>query len=236
MEANAAYTTCSGSNSAFEDVEHSCAPFKTVTSNYPNKCSGGNTCFSASDKVMLPSGAAIMLNKVRIGDEILTADADGEFSFAKVVSMPHPINSELTSFLEIGTDSGKVVRATDKHLMVTCDGSLARADSLRTGDCLRSVDGDDLIAQIQLTYNKGFMTVVTENEFVVINGLVASPFAVTHSLVHWYYNIHRFMFKYFPSVSKSDSVIAANAAFGSVIGSTLLYIASFLDVEDNSIF
>ena len=57
-------------------------------------------------------------------------------------------------------------------------------------------------------------TAVTTNEFLVVNGIVASPFAVTHGLVNAYYNLHRTVAASFPSVLKSTFLLAANALLG----------------------
>lgn len=224
--ANTAYTSCSEGDKDYADVTHSCEPFKTVTTNSKNVCSssGGSECFAATDTATLRSGAVKPLSELRVGDEIQTADAKGELSFAKVVFLPHKNNSAVTKFVEVETYSGKRVRATSQHLLVACDGTLVCASSVKIGSCLRSIDGDDTVMRIQNTMAEGYQTVVTENEFVVINGLVASPFAMVHWAVHWYYNLHRFLFKYFPSVVTATSVLSANEA----VGSAVIYFASVL--------
>ena len=39
-------------------------------------------------------------------------------------------------------------------------------------------------------------------EFVIVNGAVASPFAISHVFVNVYYNVDRMLYVYFPTVLK----------------------------------
>jgi hypothetical protein len=173
-----------------------------------------DTCFSGDDAVTLASGESKLLSDVQVGDRVLTADATGAFSFAAVVALPHARNNKVASFVNVATASGKSVKATKLHLLQQCDGSLAYAGSLAVGDCLRTVDGSDVVAAVTMTTAEGLYTAVTTNEFLVVNGIVASPFAVTHGLVNAYYNLHRVVSTYFPSALKSPLFVAANAFLG----------------------
>jgi hypothetical protein len=170
-------------------------------------------CFSGDDTLTLESGAAKALSEVAIGDKVQTADANGVLSFSEVVALPHAANIKLASFVHVATASGKSVKATKLHLLRKCGGSLAYAGSLSVGDCLRTVDGDEAVTAVSMTKAEGIYTAVTTNEFLVVSGFVASPFAVSHGLANAYYNAHRFVAKVFPSALKSPLVFAANAFF-----------------------
>ena len=130
----------------------------------------------------LESGASKALSEVRVGDKILSADAKGELSFSGVVALPHGANADAATFFDVATASGKHVKATEMHLLKTCSGALAYAGSLKQGDCLRTVDGDEEVMSVKTVQGKGLYSVVTMNEFPVISGVVASPFAVTHAV------------------------------------------------------
>jgi len=173
-----------------------------------------DACFSGDDTLTLESGEAKRLSEVAIGDKVQTADANGVLSFSEVVALPHAANNKLASFVNVATASGKSVKATKMHLLQQCDGSLAYAGSLAVGDCLRTVDGDEAVAAVSMTIAEGIYTAVTNNEFLVVNGIVASPFAVTHGLTNAYYNVHRLVAKVLPSALKSPLVLAANAFLG----------------------
>lgn len=180
------------------------------------------SCFSGEDTVTLESGALKPLADVLVGDRILSSDSQGKLSFSDVVFLPHGANTQKATFVEITTAS-KVVKATQMHLFQTCDGALAYAGSLKNGDCLRTIDGGEAITSTKLTIASGLYTAVTQNEFLVVNGVIASPFAVAHGITNAYYNIHRALYKLAPSVLKSPAVISANA----LLGSTVVRAASF---------
>jgi len=172
------------------------------------------TCFSGSDTVTLEGGASLPLADVRVGDRVLTANAAGEHSFADVVFLPHGKNTELAEFVKVTTASGKTVKATKMHLLKTCSSGLAYAGSLKQGDCLRTVDGDDAIEAVNVVVEMGLYTAVTTNEYLVVGGVVASPFAVHHTATHAYYNLHRALYAVAPSVLKMKGLVAANALLG----------------------
>jgi hypothetical protein len=179
--------------------------------------SGG--CFSGAETLTLESGASKTMDSVVVGDRVLTADGNGKLSFSEVIFLPHAANSDPATFVELTTGSGKSLKATKMHLLQTCSGSLAFASSFAVGSCIRTVDGDESIVLASLTTSKGLYTAVTMNEFLVVNGVVASPFAVAHGITHAFYNIHRALYVVAPNllkvpgVSTTNSLIGATAAF-----------------------
>jgi len=175
------------------------------------------SCFSGSDTVTLESGATKPLSEVRVGDKILSADSKGELSFSGVVALPHGANEDAAIFFDVATVGGKHLKATEMHLLKTCSGALAYAGSLKQGDCLRTVDGDEAVQSVNSVHGKGLYSVVTQNEFPVISGVVASPFAVSHRVGNAYYNIHRALFKFAPALMKSSAVASANALVGTAV-------------------
>lgn len=177
-----------------------------------------DVCFFGGDKLLLESGAVKLLSEVALGDKVQTADANGVLSFSEVLALPHAANNKLASFVNVATTSGKSVKATKMHLLQQCNGSLAYAASLVVGDCLRTVDGDEAVTAVSMAMAEGIYTAVTTNEFIVVNGIVASPFAVSHSLANAYYNAHRIVAQVFPSALKSPLVFAANAFLTGLTG------------------
>ena len=176
--------------------------------------SSDDVCFSGDDSVTLESGATKLFSELVIGDNVQTADANGALSFSNVVALPHAVNNKLASFVNVVTASGKSLKATKMHLLQQCDGSLAYAGSLSKGDCLRTVDGDEAVTALSMTKAEGIYTAVTTNEFLVVNGIVASPFAVTHGLVNSFYNLHRTVAKFMPTALASPLALAVNAFLG----------------------
>lgn len=172
------------------------------------------TCFSGNDVVSLASGATKMLSEVHVGDEVLTANANGDFSYAAVVIMPHEHNTKETTFMRIETSSGKSIQATKMHLLHQCDGTLAYAGGLNEGDCLLTVDGNEVVTAVTMTMAVGIYTAVTANEYLVVNGIVASSFAVSHGLVKSYYSLHFAVAAFMPSAVKSTLLPAINIILG----------------------
>jgi len=66
---------------------------------------------------------------------------------------------------------------------------------------------------------QGIYTIVTGEEYVVVNGIVASPFAVSHYVPNAYYNFHRLAYKTFPESMKTIAfdLLGAFAALFSVV-------------------
>jgi hypothetical protein len=176
-----------------------------------------------------------MIVQLKVGDKVLTANSVGELSFADVVILqvdstqiitvdktpvncqvflPHARNNGVANFVELATKSGKSIKATQMHLLRTCSGKLDYAKNLKLGDCLRTVDGDDQIASVSNTKSKGLYTAVTTNEFLVVNGVIASPFAVAHVPAHAFYNIHRALYAVAPGLLQQNSLVFANALLG----------------------
>ena len=120
---------------------------------------------------------------------ILSADRDGIISASPVVFLPHPENDITRKFDEVTLANGMTVRMTRNHLVPLCDGSLVTARSLEEGDCLNTVDGADFVSSTKESIEgRGIYTAVTEDEFLVVDGIVASPFALAHGIAHSFFN------------------------------------------------
>mmetsp|Transcript_2413 Transcript_2413/g.2975 ORF Transcript_2413/g.2975 Transcript_2413/m.2975 type:complete len:562 (+) Transcript_2413:79-1764(+) len=150
---------------------------------------GGRTCFSSEDKVTLESGEDIPFRSLKIGDRILSANRDGITSYSNVVFLPHGENDKRATFVEINTEAGKTIKMTRAHLVPLCSGALSIVADLKVGSCLRTIDGEDDVLNVSTVHLNGIYTAITENEFLVVNGIIASPFASSGALVHAFFNI-----------------------------------------------
>ena len=116
---------------------------------------------------------------------ILSADRSGKISASPVLFLPHPDNDITRKFDEVTLANGMVVRMTRNHLLPLCDGSLVTARSLKEGDCLMTTSGMSKVATTKHDVEAGgIYTAVTKKEFLVVNGVVASPFALAHGIAH----------------------------------------------------
>jgi hypothetical protein len=134
----------------------------------------GGACFHGDGVVQLESGMSKRLSELAVGDRILTSE-EGEFSFSPVTILPHSVNSEPASFLNLTTDSGKTVEMTSDHLLPKCNDEVTTAGSLVVGDCLFTIDGKETLTSITSSAKLGVYTAVTDRKFIVVNGIVASP-------------------------------------------------------------
>lgn len=147
-----------------------------------------------------------------VGDKILSSSERGLLLFADVAAIPHPRNDILTRFVSLTTESGNELKLTGDHLLPSSDCSagdlkLSRAVDLAVGSCVLTTSGVSKVSAINEVIEAGIYTVVTQASYIVVNGVVASPFAVSHWLAHWYYDIYRIAYSLVPSVMRSEVFI-----------------------------
>ena len=190
---NIVYTTTAGSSATSASTTSSSSSGKE------------KACFAGSETLSLESGEVRAISDVRVGDRVLAADAAGRTSYSDVVYVPHRANSDDALFTHITTASGRDIKMTPSHIILAgpCRSSaslpLAHASSVSVGDCVMTVSGKDMVSTVETVQGKGLYTVVTKEEYVVVNGIIASPFAANHMVANLYYNLHRFVYSLFPS-------------------------------------
>jgi hypothetical protein len=139
-------------------------------------------CFHGNGTVLLESGASIPFSEVRLGDVIKTSDGEGNFSFSPVLTLPHDKNTEPAAFLTLITETRKSVDMTSDHFIPQCDTTLVTASELVVGDCLLTTDGKETLTEISSSLKSGVYTAITKDEFIVVDGIVASPFSKNSDL------------------------------------------------------
>lgn len=187
--------------------------------------SDDDVCFSGDDTVTLESGLSVSFAELKVGDRILTADKTGNTDYSDVVFLPHGANNKPATFVEMTTSTGSKLRATKSHLIVTCSGATATAGSLTVGQCVRTVSGDDAIETLATVRSTGIYTAVTKSDYLVVGGVVASPFALNHNMVSAYYNIHRVAYDFLPSLLLSPVLMKANELLGSFVAHAFVAVA-----------
>ena len=180
------------------------SPVTTSTSSVTT--SKVKACFAASETLLLESGEVRSIADVSVGDRVLTADAAGRTSYSDVVFVPHRANNDDALFTHITTTSGRDIKMTPSHIILAgpchLSGSLplTYASSVSVGGCVMTVSGRDMVSTVKTVQGKGLYTIVTKEEYVVVNGIIASPFAVNHMLANLYYNVHRLVHASAPSI------------------------------------
>jgi Hint module len=164
-------------------------------------------CFAGSETVTLLSGEVISISEVRVGDRVLAADSARQTVFSEVVYVPHGANADKTVFTHITTTQGRDIKMTHSHILPAgaCGSTSPLPDvyasSVTVGDCIMTVSGMQEVSAVETVQGQGLYTIVTKEEYVVVNGIIASPFAYNHMLANCYYNIHRFFYALLPGLS-----------------------------------
>jgi hypothetical protein len=70
---------------------------------------------------------------------------------------------------------------------------------------------------INIYKGNGVYTIVTTEEFIIVNGIIASSFGANHMMANLYYNIHRFIYALSPSLLTSSLLHKANEKLGMMI-------------------
>lgn len=184
--------------------------------------SGSSSCFAGSEQVQLFDGTSVKLSDVRLGDRILSATRDGELSFADVIAIPHAKNHIEVQFISIITASNVALQLTPDHLLLgnDCLSSiplLISAANVREGQCLQTTRGCDPIVSKEKKKGRGIYTVVTTNEFIVVNGVVASPFAVNHAIANAFYDVYRAIYSLAPCALRGYLFQAGSSAFSEAV-------------------
>jgi hypothetical protein len=163
------------------------------------------------------------MENVKLGDEILISSVDGKtFSYSSVVAIPHGFNEMSSSFQVITTESGRQLKLTVDHLLLSgqCGTalSLKAAAKLKIKECVATITGEEVVATVSTAHGHGIYTLVTEADgLLVVNGIVASSFATNHLMANSFYNIYRWMNKLTPSFVQTNFVMSVINTFGDVV-------------------
>eukprot|EP00428_Durinskia_dybowskii_P065045 CAMPEP_0170364596 /NCGR_PEP_ID=MMETSP0117_2-20130122/5459_1 /TAXON_ID=400756 /ORGANISM="Durinskia baltica, Strain CSIRO CS-38" /LENGTH=271 /DNA_ID=CAMNT_0010619109 /DNA_START=81 /DNA_END=896 /DNA_ORIENTATION=- len=195
-----------------------------------DQCTKDTSCFSSTDEVTLLDGTNILISELSAGDKVLSW-SNGKFTHSEVVFLPHPKNDQQSEFVKLTLKSGRSIKATPSHILPagSCstegDLPLVSAGEIVSGQCLRSLSGLDEVMQIEKVADNGVYTLVTNDEFVVVNGIVASPFASNHYVVNKFYNIHRAIYAMWPSMLTSPSLKMREMTL--LVGSVMLGVTGY---------
>lgn len=173
----------------------------------PSPSSSSSTCFAGSEVVHLESGETKSIADVIVGDSIKVFSTDTKDTlFSEVIAVPHGRNSIITDFQHIVTEHGSDIKLTADHLLPAgaCDMSelpLSRSADVILGNCIQTVNGQEIVSSNTVTQGEGVYTVVTEKgDYIIVNNVVASPFAVNHALANAFYAMHRWVYAVAPAL------------------------------------
>ena len=178
--------------------------------------SDSKACFAGTETVLLESGESRSISLIAVGDRVLAADAGRRLLFSEVIFVPHRANKEHAIFTHITTALGRDLKLTDSHILPAgdCDSSSpfphVYASEVTVGNCIQTMSGIEKVVSVEVAPGLGLYTVVTKEQYVVVNGIIASPFAFNHVLGNSYYNIHRFIHSFYPDILRSPLLHSIN--------------------------
>ena len=188
----------------------------------PTAGAAAAACFADTEMVqleVLPDSASkkyIPLRDVQIGDRILTVNNQGHQVYSPVVYLPHGQNNDRTTFMILTTESGRDVKMTRNHYLPggACSSPntlpMIVASQVMVGDCVETVSGREQVVSVEKVEGKGIFTVITMEELIVVNDIVATPFGgVNPTVANIYYNFHRLVYAISFWQYKSSSVLTS---------------------------
>mmetsp|Transcript_23991 Transcript_23991/g.35211 ORF Transcript_23991/g.35211 Transcript_23991/m.35211 type:complete len:468 (-) Transcript_23991:256-1659(-) len=200
---------------------------------YYNRCYQVD-CFAGTELVETETGERVPIQDISAGDRVKIVTAAGEIRFSEVLFVPHEKNFVPSEFIRLTTSSGLQLKVTRDHLVsggecgspCTFNCPAHRVEDIMnmkdTEFCLSTLKGRDKVIEATIVHDHGAYTVVPMDvgSFLVVNDIIASPFAFSHFLGHMYYNLHRIWYLMSPQ-SLVDFTPAmrsfANTIFGGFI-------------------
>lgn len=182
----------------------------------PSGNSPAADCFAGSETVRLESGEDRQISQIMAGDRVLATDAAGKLYFSEVVFVPHSANKVTAVFIHITTTSGRDIKMTKSHVLPAgaCGSSsplpLRYASQVSVNDCVMTVTGEESVSTVGTIVAEGLQTIVTREEFIVVNGIVSSPFAHNHIAANLFYHMHRFLYDAAPQLLLSPLLRSVN--------------------------
>jgi hypothetical protein len=173
----------------------------------------GGSCFSKDSLLKLENGNIIKIEDAKIGDKILSYSLkENKLKYSPIVAIPHQKNNILSKFIKFTTNSGKNIKMTDKHLIPVLKQNNNTfnnifAEKIEINDIVKSVDGNEQITSIEIIEDEGVYTVVTLEEYIVVDNIIASPYAVFelfHLLGNIYYSLHKNLYRLNPIIINSS--------------------------------
>ncbi len=148
------------------------------------------------------------ISQVRVGDFILAADNSLGLVLSPVIAVPHPPNSVSTEFVRLETNTHRTLLVTPHHLLLSTGScflenttardylmrELIQAGSITTDHCVFTAEGLERVLSIEKVQGRGVYTVVTEAPFILVNGIITSPFEYNHILgsrIHSFFHFVR---------------------------------------------
>lgn len=171
--------------------------------------SSSKGCFSKDSLLKLENGNTIKIEDAKIGDKILSYSLlKNKLNYSPIVAIPHERNNKLTKFIKFTTNSSKSIKMTEKHLIPALQKNnnsfnIILAEKIKINDIIKTIDGNEQITSIETVEEEGIYTVVTLEEYIVVDNIIASPYELYHILANIYYSLHKNLYRLNPEILNS---------------------------------
>lgn len=91
------------------------------------------------------------------------------------------------------------------------------ASKVSVGNCIQTVSGEEKVSMIETVRGEGVYTIITNEEYIVVNGVIASSFGANHMMANLFYNVHRLVYAVSPQLLTSSLLHKANEGLGVII-------------------
>ncbi|XP_055313047.1 protein hedgehog [Sitodiplosis mosellana] len=159
-------------------------------------------CFTGDSTAKLVTGETRLLSELRIGDQVLSMDADGQLKYSEVYMFLDRDAKQKREFIRIETEDGSAITATPSHLIYTwqsSDNSVTTVSSVADFQFAERIQIDDFVLtnvngtleprrvkKITVELHRGVYAPLTYDGTIVVNSIAASCYALVekHSIAH----------------------------------------------------
>jgi len=180
---------------------------KEPSNNSGTPASPAPACFSGDSILYLENGETKQIQDAKLGDKILSYNRKkNEYKYSPIIAIPHEKNNQVAEFVQINNS----IKITKTHLLPVLKKSaktfeLITADKIEVGDIIISKDGNEIVKSLTNIESEGVYTVVTQEEYIVVDNIVASPFFENfHMAGNIYYSFFRALCSANPDIIKSN--------------------------------
>ncbi|XP_046142942.1 sonic hedgehog protein A [Osmia bicornis bicornis] len=158
--------------------------------------SGG--CFPGRSLVRTQGGSTKRLDQVRLGDRIAALDSHGDIVYSEVIAFLDRSLAERRQFVQLTTESGRVLTLTPAHLVPVEGRASTFAGRVEPGDKILVRDPADenevehrlrwdKVVDTRLVLEEGVYAPLTTEGTVLVDDVVASCYAFVdnHELAHF---------------------------------------------------
>ena len=157
-----------------------------------------NSCFPGDATVIVDNGETKTMEQLRVGDKVLTQSTSGNLIYSKVIMfMDSKPDAVINNYIEIETENPKRrIELTKKHLILKSENGqnfeATFAENVKAGDIIKALSSNGtslvttMVRKIKLKRNFGAFAPLTEEGTVLVNGIMASCYALTenHKMAH----------------------------------------------------